>query len=197
MKRVIISGTPGTGKTSVSKLITQKINARMISLSKLAISNNLTVGYDLKRETSVIDAKKIIIQVNKIIETYIEDNVEVLIIESHFSDIIPNNLIDYAIVLRCHPDELTKRLKKRNYRKEKIIENVQAEILGTCMKYLIEKKLEKDIIEINATNLKIESIANIIIDIIQYNKNIEKFTKINIDWLEELFQKDRLNDFFD
>ena len=197
MKRVIISGTPGTGKTSVSKLITQKINARMISLSKLAISNNLTIGYDLKRETSVIDAKKIITQIHRIIEKCIDDNIDVLIIESHFSDIIPNNLIDYAIVLRCHPDELFKRLKDRNYKKEKILENVQAEILGTCINYLIEKNLGKEIIEINTTKLKIESIANIIIDMIQYNKNIEKFTQMNIDWLEELFQEDRLNDFFD
>lgn len=197
MKRVIISGTPGTGKTSISKLLTQKINARMISLSKLAISNNLTIGYDLKRETSVIDAKKIILQVHKIIETCINQNIEVIIIESHFSDIIPNNLIDYAIVLRCHPDELIRRLKDRNYKKEKILENVQAEILGTSMNYLIEKNLEKDIIEIDTTNLKIESIANLIIEIIQYNKNIEKFTQIRIDWLEELFQEDRLNDFFD
>ncbi len=197
MKRVIISGTPGTGKTSISKLITQKINARMISLSKLAISNNLTIGYDLKRETSVIDAKKIILQVHKIIETCINQNIEVIIIESHFSDIIPNYLIDYAIVLRCHPDELFRRLKDRNYKKEKILENVQAEILGTSMNYLIEKNLEKDIIEIDTTNLKIESIANLIIEIIQYNKNIEKFTQIRIDWLEELFQEDRLNDFFD
>ena len=169
----------------------------MISLSKLAISNNLTIGYDLKRETSVIDAKKIILQVHKIIETCINQNIEVIIIESHFSDIIPNYLIDYAIVLRCHPDELIRRLKDRNYKKEKILENVQAEILGTSMNYLIEKNLEKDIIEIDTTNLKIESIANLIIEIIQYNKNIEKFTQIRIDWLEELFQEDRLNDFFD
>jgi len=197
MKRVIISGTPGTGKTSVSKLIIQKISGRMISLNELAISNKLTINYDRKRETSVIDAEKVIEQVKKLMDLYTKENIEFLIIESHFSDIIPNNLIDYAIVLRCHPDELIKRLEKRNYRKEKIIENVQAEILGNCMNYLIEKNLKRAIIEINTTNLKIESVANKIIDLIQYNKNIEQFTQIKIDWLEELFQENRLNDFFD
>jgi len=196
MKRVIISGTPGTGKTSVSKLIIQKLRARMISLNELAISNKLTINYDRKRETSVIDAEKVIEQVKKLIDLYTKENVEFLIIESHFSDIIPNNLIDYAIVLRCHPDELIRRLEKRNYRKEKIFENVQAEILGNCMNYLIEKNLKRDIIEINTTNLKIESVVNIIIDLIQYNKNIEQFTQIKVDWLEELFQENRLKDFF-
>ncbi|MFX1382110.1 MAG: adenylate kinase family protein [Promethearchaeota archaeon] len=197
MKIVIISGTPGTGKTSVSKKITEKINARMISLNELAISKNLIISYDQKRDTNIIDAKKIIDQVEILIQKHSQGNIEVLIIESHFSDIIPNDLIDYPIVLRCHPDELMKRLKERDYKTEKLIENAQAEILGNCMNFMIKKNMGKEIIEINTTNLNVKSIAEIIIHIIQDNKYMEKFSKLKVDWLEKLFQENRLEDFFD
>ncbi|MFX1277438.1 MAG: adenylate kinase family protein [Promethearchaeota archaeon] len=194
---MIISGTPGTGKTSVSKKITEKINARMISLNELAISKNLIISYDQKRDTNIIDAKKIIDQVEILIQKHSQGNIEVLIIESHFSDIIPNDLIDYPIVLRCHPDELMKRLKERDYKTEKLIENAQAEILGNCMNFMIKKNMGKEIIEINTTNLNVKSIAEIIIHIIQDNKYMEKFSKLKVDWLEKLFQENRLEDFFD
>ena len=197
MEIVIISGTPGTGKTSVSKKITEKLNARMISLNEIAISNNLIIKYDQKRDTSIINAKKIIGYVKKLIEQYKKEKIDVLIIESHFSDIIPNNIIDYPIVLRCHPDELIKRLKLRNYKIEKLRENVQTEILGNCTNYMIKKNLAKDIIEIDTSNLNIESVAEIIISLIQDNKNIEKFSKLKIDWLEVLFQENRIEEFFD
>ncbi len=197
MKIVIISGTPGTGKTSVSKIITKKLNAKMISLNEMVLSNNLTLSYDHKRETAVIDTERIIEHVKRLVNACSRDNINILIIESHFSDIIPNELIDYPIVLRCHPDELIKRLNKKHYTYEKIFENVQTEILGSCMNYLIEKNLGKEIIEIDTTDLNIESVAEIITDMIKYNKNIEQFTQQRIDWLEKLFQEDKLHEYFD
>lgn len=198
MKIIIISGTPGTGKTSVSRKISEMVDANLISLNELAISENFTLEYDKERDTNIVDFDKLI--------PYVANHIDVLkkqkqkqkylIIEGHFSDIIPNKFIDYSFVLRCDPEYLYNRLKERNYNKKKIIENIQAEILGNCANYLIQKQLKSPIYEIDTTHLTIDSVAIIIMDIIVNNKNGEKFVIGKIDWLEKLASENRLSEFF-
>jgi len=197
MKIIIISGTPGCGKTSISKIISEKINAKTISLNELAVSEKLTLKYDKKRETHVVDFNKLIPHVENLIKLYNKENTEFLLIEGHFSDAIPDKYIDYVIILRCNPDELYKRLEKRGYKIEKIRENVQAEILGNCTNFFIQKQIKSPTYEIDTTNLTIDSIAKIIIELIVRNINVENYILGKIDWLEILSQNDRIHEFFD
>lgn len=197
MKILLISGTPGTGKTTVAKKINELIEAKIVSLNELAISEKLTLKYDKERETHVVDFDKLIPYIKDLIEQYKKENSEILIIESHFSDIVPDNYIDYAFVLRCSPDKLYNRLEKRGYNKEKIKENVQTEILGNCANFLIQKQLKVPIYEIDTSILTIESIAKIILDLIANNIKEENYIIGKIDWLEILAKDDRINQFFD
>jgi adenylate kinase len=197
MKIVIISGTPGTGKTTLSKEISRKIKAKLISLNDLVIQKDLFVKFDSNRETFVINEDKLIDNVLKLIESYASEKNDFVLIESHFSDIIPSNLIDCVIVLRCHPDELLRRLKKKGYNERKIIENIQSEILGNCVNYFINKNLKIPILEIDTTNITTKSLVRIMIGIIAEEKNIDQYYIGRIDWLEKLFQQNRLNEFFD
>ena len=48
MKILVISGTPGTGKTTVSNNIANYLKLKVISLNELAISENLIIDYDTK-----------------------------------------------------------------------------------------------------------------------------------------------------
>ena len=194
MKIIIISGTPGTGKTSVSRKISEMVDANIISLNELAISENFTLEYDKERDTYIVDFEKLIPYVANYIDVLKKQ--KYLIIEGHFSDIIPNKYIDYSFVLRCDPEYLYNRLKERDYNKKKIIENIQAEILGNCANYLIQKQLKSPIYEIDTTHLTIDSVAIIIMDIIVNNKNGEKFVIGKIDWLEKLASENRLSKFF-
>lgn len=197
MQILIVSGTPGTGKTTISKNISNYIKAKVISLNELAISKNLIVKYDVKRETSIINNKKLISFLIELIEDYKKEDLEFLIIESHFSDIVPEQYINFVIILRCDPDELYNRLKRRGYKREKIRENVQSEILGNCVNYFINKPLNIPILEIDTTNVSIESITKTIVDILRKKIDIDDFYAGKVDWLEKLFQEDRLQAFFD
>jgi len=197
MKILVISGTPGTGKTTVSNNIANYLKVKVISLNELAISENLIIDYDTKRETSIINRRKLIPFLIKLIEKYRKENFEFLIIESHFSDIVPERYIDWVIILRCNPDELFIRLKKRGYKIEKIRENVQSEILGNCVNFFINKQLDTPILEIDTTKINIESITKTIMDVILKEKDLEKYYAGKVDWLEKLFQENRLQEFFD
>ncbi len=197
MKNLIVSGTPGTGKTTVSQNLLNNFKAKVISLNELAISEKLVIKYDIDRETSVINEKKLVRYIIKLIESYNKLNLELLIIESHFSDIVPRQYIDYVIILRCDPDELCIRLKERGYKKEKIRENVQSEILGNSANYFLNKQLNKPILEIDTTNNSIDVITKIIIGILTGKVDLNNYIIGKIDWLEKLSQEDRLQIFFD
>jgi adenylate kinase len=197
MKILIVSGTPGTGKTTVSKNLLNYFKAKVISLNELAISEKLILNYDIERETSVINEKKLVSYVIKLIEHCNKLDLEFLIIESHFSDIVPEQYIDYIMILRCDPDELCIRLKKRGYKKEKIRENVQSEILGNSANYFLNKQLNKPIMEIDTTNKSIDVITKTIIGIITGKVDVTEYIIGKIDWLEKISQEDRLQVFFD
>jgi adenylate kinase len=197
MKIIIISGTPGCGKTSVANELSNLIEAKIISLNELAVSDDFSFEYDKERKTTIVDFKIFLPYILKKIKLIKKNNPKFLIIESHFSDIIPKKYIDFAFILRCDPDELGKRLKNRNYNLKKITENIQSEIMGNCVNFLIEKKLRNPIYEIDTTNLDIKSIAKTINDIIFARIDVENYYLGKVDWLEKLFQEDRLTEFFE
>ena len=197
MKNIIISGTPGCGKTSVAKELSELLNAQLISLNELAISDKFRFEYDSKRKTYIVDFDILLPYLLEKIKEFQIDNPPYLIIESHFSDIIPDDLIDFVFILRCDPDELTKRLDIKDYGIEKINENVQAEILGDCINHFIQKKLKNPLFEIDTSNLSINSVVRIIADIVLEIKDGKEYYIGKIDWLEKLFQENRLKEFFD
>jgi len=197
MKIIIISGTPGCGKTSVAHELSKLIDTRIISLSELAVTDDFSFEYDKERKTYIVDFKIFLPYILKKIKIIKMNPSQFLIIESHFSDIIPNKYIDYIFILRCDPDELAKRLQKKNFDLDKITENVQSEILGNCVNYLVQKKIKKPIYEIDTTNLNIESVTKTINDIIFAKVDVENYYLGKIDWLKKLFQEDRLVGYFD
>lgn len=197
MKIITISGTPGTGKTTISKRISEIVAAEIISLNEIAVINKFTLEYDKKRETHIVDFEKLDQYILSQIEELRRKNVKLLIIESHFSDIIPNDLIDLVIILRCHPNVLYKRLEKRGYKNSKIIENVQAEILGNCVNFFIQKKIKVPILEIDTSALDVNKLTQIILELINNDKKFDNYVIGKIDWLEDLSKNNRLKEFFD
>ena len=59
MKTIIVTGTPGTGKTALSKRLAKKLNFYYIDANKIIFEYKLSDGYDRKRKTKIIDVKKL------------------------------------------------------------------------------------------------------------------------------------------
>ena len=117
---IALSGTPGTGKTSLVPLLL-KNGFKVFDLNKIALDNNFIDGFDKKRNSKILDMSKINDFVKKNLLEY-----NVVFIEGHSSHLLKN--VDKVIILRCHPNELEKRLKSKDWNKEKIRENVEAEM---------------------------------------------------------------------
>ena len=197
MKIVVISGTPGTGKTTLAKEVIKFINAKKLSLNELTIEKGFTIGYDVEKNTAIIDQEKLVDYVSVLIEKLNKNDIDYLIIEGHFSDIIPSHFIDLVIVLRCDPYVLVKRLEDRNYKREKVIENVQSEILGNCVNYFINKNLHCPVLEIDTTDIGEEQALKLIIEIITKNKNHQNYRVGKIDWIQKLSDENRIFEFFE
>ncbi len=58
-KIFLLSGTPGTGKTSIAQYITDNYQLSHISLSETVIQNNLFSEVDEERDTKIVDEDKL------------------------------------------------------------------------------------------------------------------------------------------
>jgi len=142
MKVIAVSGTPGTGKTTIAKKIAKKLNFLYFDVNKLIVKNKLYEGYDRKRRTRIVDINKLgkfFISEIKIFQK-INKKYNGLVVDSHLSHYIPRKYIDLCIIAKCSIKELNKRLKNKKFHKNKIKENLQAEIFDVCYKEALEKK---------------------------------------------------------
>ena len=122
---VAVSGTPAVGKTNIASALAKLLKWKFVKLNKLAGEKNLYAGYDEKRRCKIVDIDALADEIRKIEKTSDEN----VVIEAHYAHDIP---CDVIIILRCSPAELRKRMEKKGWSKEKIKENLEAEIMGIC-----------------------------------------------------------------
>ncbi|WAC04683.1 MAG: adenylate kinase family protein [Methanoregula sp.] len=133
-----ITGTPGTGKSMVADELARRGHTivRLVDTVKPYIT-----GEDEDRHTQEFDAVKWAREFPRV------DG----FVEGHFSHLLS---CDRVVVLRCRPDELKKRLMKRNYPATKVSENVEAEALDVCLIETVDMHDPSHILEIDTTALK-------------------------------------------
>ena len=127
----IVTGTPGTGKTTFAKNFAKEKHIKYLSGNDLIKEFDLIETIDEKRKVNVIDENKFATVCEKIIKE-LNQNKEEAIFDSHLSHFIDPKLIDVCFVTHCKIEELNKRLKNRNYSEDKIKENIESEIFKIC-----------------------------------------------------------------
>jgi adenylate kinase len=166
--RVAITGTPGTGKSKVSKELSKLTGFKLVDVNEFSKKEKLILYRDKERETDVVDTKALKTKTKKISDD--------LIFEGHLSHFIE---VDVIFVLRCRPDILKKRLEKKKWKKKKIQENLEAEILGVIA---CEARSEnKKVVEIDTSGKTPNQAAKEIWGILKK----QDFKSEIIDWLEE------------
>lgn len=179
-----LTGTPGTGKTSVSKLLEKRRQWKVIHLNDLIKEEHLYTEVDEKRDAVVADMELVQSRLPELIDEMEKGSAnKVVILESHLAHYIA----DAVIVLRACPPELKKRLETRGYSEEKIRENIEAEALDVI---LVESSewCEK-IFEVNTTGKRIEEVEQDIEKIIDHilsgkEEEFPEYKPGSIDWID-------------
>jgi len=185
----IVTGTPGVGKTAVSRLLAERLKALHVDLGELVQRENLVCGFDAERETLVADLHKVSRRVKEILANW-EGNA---VVDGHYAvNVAPLNLVSFVFVLRRRPEELKKFMESRGFQGRKLWENLAAEILDVCLYEAIKACGEEKVCEIDVSGKSVEDVVEEIISVL---KDKRKCRLGVVDWLGELEKKGRLEEF--
>lgn len=133
MKVIIVTGTPGTGKTTYSKKLSKEKKYAYFDVTELIKKNKLYDSYDRSKKAYDVDVKKLNKFLIKLIKEEKENKTKGIIIDSHLSHYLPPEHVDSCIVMKCELKKLKRRLEKRGYSKSKVRENLDCEIFDVCL----------------------------------------------------------------
>lgn len=149
--RVALTGTPGTGKTSVANRVDDSLDTGVIHLNDVIKEEELYTGRDEERDSLIADTDAI--------EAYLGDWSGLL--DSHLSHHFD---ADAVIVLRCAPAELTERLVERGESEAKAAENAESEALDIVLSEAVQSHGEGSVYEIDTTGRTVAAVADDVVD---------------------------------
>ncbi|MFP4116540.1 MAG: adenylate kinase family protein [Candidatus Aenigmatarchaeota archaeon] len=167
--KIAITGTPGTGKTTIGEKLAEETSLEYISINDLARERDCIISHDEDRNSDIVDVKELRREVK---------NLEDCILDGHLSHFMDNQMV---FVLRCKPSVLKSRLEDKGWKEEKVAENVDAEITG-----VIEREARngnEDVYSIDTTDKDEEEVVGIIKDIVETGEGKEY--KEHFDWIEK------------
>jgi adenylate kinase len=180
---ILITGTPGTGKTTVTRLLATELRACYLEPKILLKREGIDYRYDEKRKTRVVSVKRLSIALRK--QAAQADRG--LVIDSHVAPraaLLPR--LVRVVVLRCNPTVLEQRLERKRWSKSKIRENLQAEILDICLWDAVKNYGWNKILEIDTTEKAPRHVAQLIMKDL-WKKRIQNQPRVN--WLSRLKRK--------
>ncbi|MEM0359896.1 MAG: AAA family ATPase [Candidatus Diapherotrites archaeon] len=154
--KLILTGSPGTGKTTIAKKLAKKLGLTHINEKDLALKKGIG-KWDHKNAELVIPLPAL----KKAAALELKKHKDI-ILEGHIWCEIKLP-VDAVILLRVHPELLEARLSTRRYSAEKTQENVFCEGIDYCKKHALRNYGNKKIIEVkNEKGIK-ETLSNILI----------------------------------
>lgn len=160
---IAISGSVGSGKTTIAKELGSKLNYQVICLNDWAIEFKEKEIKELQTFDFNLDG--LIHKVNQYISNNLNKNI---IFEGHFAHFINPDLVDFLFVINRDLKLLKEEYKKRGYNTQKIEDNLEVESFNLCFYEAIEEgyREEKQVFVID-NNSNLNSSLNKIIKVIE------------------------------
>ena len=149
-----ITGTPGTGKKSIAPIVARKLRTKCLSLNELASSYGLVSQRSGNVDTKMLWAR---------LKGGLSENA---VVYGHLLPyVVPAGALSRVVALRCEPGVLKERLRLRGYAPSKIVENVEAELIGIVSSDAFDKYGRAKVCEVDTTGASPTDAADTIIEI--------------------------------
>ncbi len=168
--RVAITGTPGTGKSSVCRELS-RMGFVVVDVARLAIEKGLAKRPKKRGAPAIVD-------VDRLRKARLPEG-NPLFLSAHYSHLLDS---DVTVVLRCSPAVLESRLKSRRWLEKKIRENVEAEAIDLITVEAMQRC--KKVYEIDTSSTSAREAARQILEIV--HGAVKGHEPGRIDWSEEI-----------
>jgi len=147
-----IAGTPGVGKSTLGRLLSQKAGLKFIELRSI-------VQADRSDNLLEVDGRTLSSKAGKILREQQADS----LIATHIA-FKPRGLnVERVFVLRRNPFLVIDTLKSRGYPEEKVLENAEAEFLGIVYLDMLKKFGPQKTWQINVSNRSIDESIDLLL----------------------------------
>ena len=140
---IIITGSPGVGKTSAARALGKKLGCAVLNEKQFALEQKIG-KWDPNENELVIPLEPYVKALNKLFLG--EENV---IMEGHLLCELKAKA-DFIVLIRVHPELLEGRLHLRNYSEEKVQDNVFCEGIDYCKKHLLRNYPKGKVVEVQS-----------------------------------------------
>ena len=168
---ILITGTPGVGKTATAIILAEKLNLHHANIGSIIQENKCHQEYDSTLDTQVLDEDKLL----DILEKDFDDDMSSggIIADYHACELFPERWFDLVICLRVETHVLYDRLVSRGYNEAKKNQNMECEI----MRVVIDEAKQSYPEEI------VQELRNNTID--EMDQNISRIEMWCKQWIEE------------
>ena len=149
---IIITGTPGVGKTSHCEQLAANTGLKHLSINQIVKDRGCHDGWDAEYKSWIVDEDKVTYHTfplkspichqmkvaddaRQLLDALEDDGTQNggYIIDWHACDLFPESWIDLVVVLRTDTAKLYDRLKARQYPEKKLQENMDSEIMEVLL----------------------------------------------------------------
>jgi len=178
MNRVILlTGTPCVGKTTTAKVLAEKLDAVCINLTEYTKTQGLILEEDKERQTIVVDEQAMRKSLGESISVAKTD----MIIDGHYAAAVtPSEVVSQIFVLRRNPIELKEQMQNCGFSEAKIVENLSAEILDSCLIEALQHQHQDKVCELDVSGQTTETIVEDMLKVLNHTKKCHSGF---VDWL--------------
>ncbi|AFZ74713.1 adenylate kinase family protein [Natronobacterium gregoryi] len=159
--KVAVTGTPGTGKTTATGLLEERLAAEdslpeleVIHLNRVLDREGFYTEVDADRESKVADLDAL--------STWLEGRDDA-VVDSHLAHHFD---ADRVVVLRCGPEQLEERLLERGETASKARENAESEALDVVLSEAVEEHGLESVYEIDTTDCEPAAVVDALEDVV-------------------------------